>query len=416
MRLRLLLLALAASMLAALVSAQQQLSFKGTPEDAAVLKHYEISSDKLPAPHATESADSPSREESKPEQARLHLPPGFEISLYADNLDNPRWMALAPNGDVFVAESYAGEIIVLRDSKHTGHPDQKFNFAKDLSLPFGMAFHAGYLYVGDTDQVVRFRYRDGQTQAEGAPEKVVALPGHGYNQHWTRDVLFNPDGSKMYVTVGSESNDSPGEDARRAAINEYNPDGSGHQIFAAGLRNPVGIAFQPGTSTLWAAVNERDTLGDDLPPDYVTSVRRGGFYGWPYAYIGPHPDPRNGKDAPGLVQKTLVPDVLIQAHSAALGLAFYTGSMFPADYRGDAFVALHGSWNRSRLTGYKVVRVHFKDGKPAGGYDDFITGWLPSPTSRNAWGRPVGVLMLKDGSLLISDDGGNRIWRVSYSK
>jgi glucose/arabinose dehydrogenase len=220
----------------------------------------------------------------------------------------------------------------------------------------------------------------------------------------------------MYVTVGSQSNDSPNEDPERAAINEYNPDGSGHRIFASGLRNPVGIAFEPGTDTLWAAVNERDTLGDDLPPDYVTSVRAGGFYGWPFAYIGPHPDPRNGSERVGLVKQTIVPDVLIASHSAALGLAFYQGNMFPAEYRGDAFVALHGSWNRSRLTGYKIIRIHFKNGKPAGGYDDFITGWLVSPEARVAWGRPVGLLVLPDGSLLIADDGGERIWRVSYSK
>ena len=412
MRLKILLTALLIS--SALVCAQQ-LSFTGTAADAAALKHYQFSADQLPPPHATESSDNESRVVEAPRNAKLHLPPGFTISVYAEGFDNPRWMAQAPNGDVFVAESYAGRISILRDTKHNGHPE-RFVFASGLRLPFGMAFHEGYLYVGETDEVIRFHYTPGQTKAEAKPEHIATLPGHGYNQHWTRDVIFNRAGTKMYVTVGSQSNDSPNEDPERAAINEYNPDGSGHRIFASGLRNPVGIAFEPGTDTLWAAVNERDTLGDDLPPDYVTSVRAGGFYGWPFAYIGPHPDPRNGSERVGLVKQTIVPDVLIASHSAALGLAFYQGNMFPAEYRGDAFVALHGSWNRSRLTGYKIIRIHFKNGKPAGGYDDFITGWLVSPEARVAWGRPVGLLVLPDGSLLIADDGGERIWRVSYSK
>jgi glucose/arabinose dehydrogenase len=217
----------------------------------------------------------------------------------------------------------------------------------------------------------------------------------------------------MYVTVGSSTNDSPESDTRRAAISEYNPDGSGQRIFASGLRNAVGIAFEPNTGKLWATINERDELGDNLPPDYFTSVQDGGFYGWPYAYIGPHPDPDNGSKRPDLVQKTITPDVLIQAHSAALGLAFNTGKMFPAEYQSDAFIALHGSWNRAEPTGYKIVRVHMKDGKPIGGYDDFITGWF---TGSQVWGRPVGLLVMRDGSLLIVDDGGKRIWRVTYGK
>jgi glucose/arabinose dehydrogenase len=407
-------LAIIGSVLAlSLASGAQQLSFRGSAEDARFLQHHDIQASQLPAPHATQSADEPAEITAPPANARLHVPAGFTISTFAGDIENPRWMAQAPNGDVFVAQSHSGKILILRGGTD-GKPAQRFTFAEDLNLPFGMAFHENYLYVGDTDEVLRFAYKPGQTKAEGKPERVIELPGHGYNQHWTRDVIFSPDGSKMYVTVGSQSNDSPNEDPRRAAVNEYNPDGSGHKIFASGLRNPVGIAFYPGTQTLWASVNERDDLGDDLPPDYATSVQPGGFYGWPYAYIGRHPDPRNGKLRPDLVQKTLVPDVLIEPHGAALGLAFYQGPMFPAQYRGDAFVALHGSWNRSRLSGYKVIRIHFKDGRPAGGYDDFVTGWAPSPDNHSAWGRPVGVLVLKDGSLLISDDGADKIWRVTY--
>jgi glucose/arabinose dehydrogenase len=390
-----------------------QLTFQGSQQDAAGLKHHEITVAQMPRPFATQSAARPSHIISAPRDARLHLPPGFTIATYAEGFENPRWMALAPNGDVFVAESDAGRIAVLRDPQHTGHP-QRFEFASGLNLPFGMAFHGGYFYVAETDAIVRYSYRFGQTRASGKPERILSLPGHGYNQHWTRDLLISPDSKKLFVSVGSQSNDSPSDDLRRAAILEFNLDGTGQQIFAGGLRNAVGIGFDPGSETLWATVNERDGLGDELPPDYFTSVQSGGFYGWPYAYIGPHPDPHNGSKRPDLVAKTLTPTLLLQAHSAPLGFAFYTGKMFPAEYRGDAFIAFHGSWNRSHLTGYEIVRVHFRNGKPTGGYDDFITGWHVSPDSNEAWGRPVGLLVLPDGSLLITDDGANKIWRVSY--
>jgi glucose/arabinose dehydrogenase len=263
--------------------------------------------------------------------------------------------------------------------------------------------------------VVRFRYRPGQNKAEGPPEGIAELPGRGYNQHWTRNLRFGPDGGKMYVTVGSASNDSPGEPPMRAAISEYNPDGSAHRIIASGTRNPIGLAFYPATSQLWAVVQERDDLGDDLVPDYLTHIQDGGFYGWPYAYIGAHPDPNN-KEHPDLVKKTVTPDVLFQAHSATMDVVFYYGTMFPQEYRGDALISFHGSWNRSKRTGYKIVRVHFRNGKPAGGYDDFVAGWMLSPERREVWGRPVGLLVLKDGSLLIADDGANKIWRVTYEK
>ena len=377
--------------------------------------HHEINPAQLPAPHATPSASNPPQVVPKPANAKLNLPPGFEISTWAEGgMEEPRWLALAPNGDVFLADARSGRILVLRDPQHTGKASERFVFASGLLLPFGMAFHGDYLYVGLTNAVVRFRYQPGQTKAEGAPEKIADLPGRGYHEHWTRDVMFTPDGKKMLVTVGSQSNDSPGEDPMRAAISEFNPDGSGHRLLATGTRNPIGLAFYPGTNQLWAVVQERDTLGDDLVPDYLTRIQDGGFYGWPYAYTGPHLDPKNAELRPDLVKKSITPDVLIQAHSATMDVVFYQGSMFPKEYQGDAFVSLHGSWNRSRRTGYKIVRVHFQGGKPAGGYDDFITGWMLSPDRREVWGRPVGLLVLKDGSLLIADDGANKIWRVSY--
>jgi glucose/arabinose dehydrogenase len=392
----------------------ENLTFEGRPEDARFLQHYEIKPSDMPKPGATRSSDNDQRVRKHLAGARLHLPVGFRISVFADGgFGNPRWMALAPNGDVFVSDAGEGEIVILHGVGPDGKFQQRFTFASGLTQPFGMALWKDYLYVAQTGEVVRFKYKPGQTAAEGKPEHIADLTPSGYNQHWTRDIAFNPSGTKMYVTVGSSVNDSPESDPRRAAISEYNPDGSGHRIFASGLRNAVGIAFEPKAGQLWATVNERDGLGDNLPPDYFTSVQDGGFYGWPYAYIGKNPDPENGNKRPDLVQKTIVPDVLIQAHSAALGLAFYGGKMFPSEYQGDAFISLHGSWNRAEPTGFKIVRVRMKDGKPVGGYDDFITGWF---TDGKVWGRPVGLLVMQDGSLLIMDDGGKRIWRVTYGK
>lgn len=376
-------------------------------------QHYEIDSSRLPPPYATRSATSVGFVIGRPSGARLRLPPGFEARVWASSgMSEPRMMCLAPNGDVFVSDGSAGKIHLFRDANHDGVAEEHRVFADDLSQPFGMAFRGGYLYVGNTDAVVRFRYTPGQTRAVAAPEKIISLPGGG---HWTRNLLFSPDGSKLYVSVGSASNVALGEPPIRAAISEYNADGSGGRVFASGIRNPVGLAWNPVSKELWTAVNERDGLGDDLPPDYVTSVHDGSFFGWPYAYTGSHEDPRHQGKRPDLVQKALVPDVLIQAHSAALGLTFYQGKMFPPDYNGDAFVALHGSWNRAAKTGYKIIRIPFRGGKPAGGYDDFMTGWLTSEKALRIWGRPVGLLVLPDGSLLVSDDGASRIWRVTYS-
>lgn len=407
----------AVHILAVLACAQATQQPSGGAPGAKALEHHEISLSSLPPPKATPSKINPPKMAPRPSDAQFILPEGFQVATFAEgDLQEPRWMALAPNGDVFLAESRAGRVTILRDRDGDGRPEERFAFATGLEQPFGMAFWRDYLYVANTNGVVRFRYKPGQTKAEGEPEKIAELPGQGYNQHWTRNIVFSPDGSKMYVSVGSKTNVDVEPDPRRAAISEYNPDGSGHRIFAGGLRNPVGMAFYPGTRTLWTTVNERDLLGDDLVPDYLTSVKEGGFYGWPYSYLGQNRDPRRTEEAGDLVKRAIVPDLLIQAHSAALGLVFYQGNMFPAEYRGDAFIALRGSWNRAKRTGYKIIRARFRNGKPVGGYDDFIKGWAPSEDSPEVWGRPVGLLVLRDGSMLITDDGASKIWRVTYSK
>jgi len=379
------------------------------------LKHYDIKLADLPAPEVMTGPRNQSKVIPRPEGAELQVPPGFQISVYAEGeFQQPRGLLQASNGDVFVAESQPNRISMLRDSNNDGKVDERFVFATGLNRPFGLAIWRDYLYVGNQNGIVRFKYKPGQTKAEGEPEKLVDLPaGQG---HWTRNVLFNQAGTKMYVAVGSGSNVNAGEPPIRAAISEFNPDGTGHRIFASGTRNPVGLAWNPATKQLWAAVEERDLIGNDLVPEYVTSIKEGAFYGWPYAYLGQNEDPRRKGEQPDLVKKAIVPDVLIQAHSAVLGMAFYEGKMFPSDFQGDAFVALHGSWNREPRTGYKIIRIKFKNGKPVGGYDDFVTGWMLGEDKPEVWGRPVSVLVLKDGSMLITDDGGNKVWRVTYSK
>jgi glucose/arabinose dehydrogenase len=393
----------------------------------------------LPAPFDTPWFRKSTRVVPRPDGHQLKTPFGFAVNVFADELHFARFMALAPNGDVFLAEPARGAaaITVLRDADHDGVAETRETFATGLNRPFGLAFWKNYLYVGNNDSIVRFRYDAGQTRATGEPENIVALPPsdaaldedtakrlqidisqtRGYN-HWTRNVIFNPAGTKMYVTIGSATNATPepvGTSVLRAAIHEYDPDGSGHRLFASGLRNPVGLAYFPGSSTLWTAVNERDQLGDDLVPDYITSVHDGGFYGWPYSYLGTHLDPTVNPQRPDLVEKAIAPDVLLTSHAAALGLLFYTGAQFPSEYRNSAFVALHGSINRSKLSGYSVVRVPFRSGKPSGPPEDFLTGFIARDDGeKEAWGRPVGLLQLPDGSLLVSDDGGNRIWRVKY--
>lgn len=377
---------------------------------------FRIKPEELPPPFETKSAFRNSRIIMQPEDATLKVPKGFKVNIFAEgNFRTPRWMVLAPNGDVFLSDARANAIYILRDANKDGVAEERFTFAENLSQPFGMAFHDNWLYVANTDSVVRFRYTPEQTKAEGEPEKLITLTPGGYNQHWTRNIIFSKDGKKLYVSIGSSGNVDIESDERRAGISEYDPDGKNYRLYASGIRNPIGLDWNPVTKELWTAVNERDGLGDDLVPDYVTSVKDGGFYGFPYVYIGKNIDPRRKDDQkPELTAKTLIPDVLVTSHSAALGLVFYTGKMFPKEYQNDAFAAFHGSWNREKLTGYKIVRVRFKDGNPVGGYEDFLSGWLPNETSNEVWGRPVGLLVNSDGSLLICDDGANKIWRVSY--
>jgi glucose/arabinose dehydrogenase len=344
----------------------------------------------------------------QPEGARLNVPAGFHAEVWAEGFQLPRFMLLGPGGEVLVSDSArggAGTVWVIQGK-------ERKKLIEGLSQPYGLAFANGYLYVGEPTSVKRYKY-DAKALTAGAGEEVISLNGLG-SGHWTRTLLFNRGNSKLYVGVGSASNVSPGEDPRRAAINVYNPDGSGHEIYASGTRNPTALHWYPNTDTLWAAVQERDLLGDDLVDDYFTHIERGAFYGWPYAYTGPHEDPRNKGQRPDLVAKTVAGDVQLGAHVAVLEFLFYTGTQFPQEYRGGAFLALHGSWNRSKRVGQSVAFIPFKDGKPSGPMKEVLTGWMISPDEREVWGRPVGLLVLPDGSLLISDDGGKKIWRLSY--
>ena len=372
----------------------------------------------LPAPFATESVENRPKEDGWPEGKMPKAPEGFTVSKYADKFDSPRWTYIAPNGDVFVAESStkksADRITILRDVNKDGAPEMREIFIEKLNKPLGMLVLNNYFYVANTDGLYRYPYKPGDTKITGKAEKILELPAGGYNNHWTRNLLANADGSKIYVSVGSASNVADhgiDEEKRRANILQINPDGSGEKVFASGLRNPVGMDWAPGSNELWTAVNERDKLGDELVPDYITSVKEGGFYGWPYSYFGQNEDPRRKGENPGLVAKAIVPDVPVGSHTASLGLAFYDKTQFPAKYHNGAFVGQHGSWNRSTLSGYKVLFVPFKDGKPAGKPEDFLTGFVES--GEKVYGRPVGVTVMDDGSLLVNDDSGNTIWRVT---
>ena len=378
-----------------------------------------IKPESLPKPYHSDSARNFPRVTTAPANAQLQVPPGFAVNVFAEgDFGIPRWIIEGPNGDLFLSDARKQSVILLRDTNKDGKIDnaaERFTFIEGLNRPFGMAINNGYFYVGNTNGVVRFKYNLGDTKITSAPERITDLPADGYNNHWTRNLLFSPDGKKLYVSVGSGTNVDVEPDPRRAAISEYNPDGSGHRIFASGIRNPIGLTWNPTTKELWTAVNERDGLGDDLVPDYATSVKDGGFYGWPYMYIGSNVDPRRADDMKNIRLKSpIVPDVLLEAHCAALGLVFYTGKMFPKEYQGDAFVAMHGSWNRAKRSGYKVVRILMKNGKPEGGYENFLTGWVPDAAGRDVWGRPVGLTMMRDGSLLVVDDAGNKVWRVTY--
>ncbi|MGE5204706.1 MAG: PQQ-dependent sugar dehydrogenase [Chlamydiota bacterium] len=376
----------------------------------------------LPPPFETPSADNGPDVVARPAKVWPQAPAGFKVELYATGLDNPRLIRTAPNGDIFVAESAAGDIRVFRGITKDGKPEQMSVFASGLNRPYGINFYPPgpnpqWVYVGQTDAVLRFPYHNGDMKASGKPQHLASLPAGG--GHWTRDIQFSPDGKTMFVGVGSRSNiDNPlthAAEKHRANILAFNPDGSGMRVYASGIRNPGGgLAINPKTGQLWCSVNERDALGNNLVPDYVTHVQEGGFYGWPWWYLGEHPDPRlKGQPHPKLKGPPIVPDVLIQAHSASLGPVFYTGKQFPAQYQGDLFVAEHGSWNRAPRAGYEVIRVPLhQSGQASGEYEDFLTGFvLPNG---DAWGRPVGVAVAPDGSLLVTDDGSNSIWRVSY--
>ncbi|WP_394839821.1 PQQ-dependent sugar dehydrogenase [Pendulispora rubella] len=378
-----------------------------------VLGHHEIRVADLPHPGGETATNGPTVI-ARPAGANLVMPEGFTIAPFAEGIfKGPRWVTVAPDGDVFVADAGAGSLIVLRDTDGDGRSDAHFTFATGQNRPFGLAFHDAWLYVANTDRVVRFRYRPGQTAAEGEPELVTELPSGGYNAHWTRNVAFNPEGTKLYVTVGSETN-ADEEPEPRASVLEMNPDGSGRRVFAYGTRNPLGLAFHPETRTLWAVVQERDGRGEDLVPDYATELKDGGFYGWPFGYMGRREDPAHRNMRPSLVRQTLDPDVLIQAHSATMSIVFYQGSMFPQEYVNDAFVALHGSWNRQKRTGYKLVRIRMNHGRPVGGYDDFAIGFMLGQERCEVWGRPVGLAVAKDGSLLMVDDGNMLVWTIRY--
>jgi len=375
----------------------------------------------MPPPYQTASANHHPSVVARPADAWPKAPPGFVVELFASGLDNPRTLRTAPNGDIFVAESGPGRIRVLRVADGAKTPEIR-TFTENLYQPFGIAFwppgpDPRYVYVANTDSVVRFPYRPGDLRPAGAAEAIVTdLPRGG---HWTRDVVFSGDGGQMFVSVGSHSNaadrwiNAPWQsDEGRAVVLSFTPEGKDKRFFATGLRNCVGMAMQRGTGELWCSVNERDGLGDDLPPDYLTRVRDGAFYGWPWFYIGANEDPRHAGEQPALRSRVLVSDVLVQPHSAPMEMTFYDTAQFPAEYRGDIFAAFHGSWNRTKRTGYKVVRVLLRKGQPTGEYEDFVTGFVIS--DRNVWGRPVGVAVARDGALLVSEDGNGTIWRISY--
>lgn len=401
----------------------------------------------LPAPFATKSAGNGPRVVPAPEGAKLSVPPGFTVKEFAQGLHNPRLVRTAPNGDIFIAETSRNRIRVMRTADGADSPIANRIFAEGLDRPFGISFyppgnHPHWIYVANNNSIVRFPYRNGDLKARGAPEVIVPKLANSTGGHTTRDVVFSKDGKRMFISIGSASNmgvemrkKSPeeikawqaahplgaawGPDWHRADILVTDPAGDEPlRAFATGIRNGVSMAVNPDTGDLWVSVNERDGLGDNLAPDYVTRVKEGGFYGWPWYYIGNHEDPRRAGERPDLTGKTVVPDVLEQAHSASMEMTFYdatTGvAVFPPEYRGDAFVALHGSWNRSTRTGYKIIRVRLNNGVPTGEYDDFLTGFVLD--NRRVWGRPVGVTVAHDGALLITDDGNGTMWRVAYGK
>jgi len=391
----------------------------------------------LPQPYATKSARNFVKVIGWSGDHKPVAPAGFTVTKFASGLDNPRWIYVAPNGDIFIAESAtqrrinsiltsksqnlgsADRITMFRDKDKDGKYEHRYTFLEDLDQPFGMLVLNNKFYVANTNGIITFPYNAADTSITVKGKKILDLPADGYNNHWTRNIISNPEGTKIYVTVGSASNIAEhGIEAeqRRANILEINPDGTGEKIYAGGLRNPNGMDWAPVTGALWTAVNERDGLGDDLVPDYATSVREGGFYGWPYAYFGSNEDPRLKGKRPDLVKKTLVPDITLGSHTASLGLAFYKKKTFPVKYQGGMFIGQHGSWNRSQLNGYKVVFIPFKNGIPSGKAEAFLTGFIASESKSEVYGRPVCVVVMPDGSLLVTDDSANTVWQVSAKK
>ena len=395
----------------------------------------------LPAPDTNAAKNKFSKVIGWPEGKTPVAPEGFTVTKYASGFKSPRNIYVAPNGDILVVLSnsersakdkvvgaitgkskseVAGEsantVVLLRDANKDGIPELKSNFLTGLNQPYGVLIIGNSFYVANTDGVMMFPYKTGDTKITGAGKKILALPAGGYNNHWTRNLIANADNSKIFVAVGSGSNvgeNGMENELRRANILQINPDGTGEKVYASGLRNPVGMAWAPGTSTLWTAVNERDGLGDNLVPDYITSVKEGGFYGWPYSYYGQNEDPRQKGQKPELVAKAIVPDVSVGAHTASLGLAFYTGNKFPAAYKSGAYVGQHGSWNRSELSGYKVAFVPVSNGKASGKMQDFLTGFIADADKGEVYGRPVGVAVAPDGALLVADDVSSTVWRVA---
>jgi glucose/arabinose dehydrogenase len=397
-------------------------------------------SDSLPPPFATKAVKNYCRVIGWPAGKTPIAPRGFAVTKFAGDLDNPRFIYAADNGDVFVSEANteakglkkvaadflpvgksqnlgksANRITLFRPDGNTGNY-QRHVYLRGLNRPFGILIIGNHFYVADTDGLLCYDYRPADTALTTAAKTIVSLPAGGYNNHWTRNIVTNAQKDKIFISVGSGSNIAEhgiANEVRRADILEVNTDGSGEKIYASGLRNPAGLYFQPQSKVLWAAVNERDNLGDDLVPDYITSVQEGGFYGWPYSYFGQHPDPRMADhQRPDLVQKAIVPDYPVGAHTASLGFCFYSGASFPGHYQNGAFIGQHGSWNRSELAGYKVCFVPFSNGRPAGKMEDFLTGFIADPAKNEVYGRPVGLAVLKDGSLLVADDSGNTVWRI----
>jgi glucose/arabinose dehydrogenase len=396
--------------------------------------------DTLPIPYATKSVKNYSKVIGWPENRTPLAPPGFKVTKFADGLQNPRWIYVTATGDILVAEANteskgikkvgdkisgkarsqnmgesANRITLLRDKNMDGKPELRQVLLFGLNQPFGMLVLGNSLYVANTDGLMQFPFQDGQTQIKSVGKKILELPVGGYNNHWTRNIIANADQTKIFISVGSGSNvgeHGTGNEIRRANILEINPDGTEERIFAYGLRNPVGMGVDPYSKELWTVVNERDELGDDLVPDYLTKVKENGFYGWPYAYYGQHEDPRLKGQKPELVKQALTPDVSLGAHTASLGMVFYSQKSFPSKYHGGVFVGQHGSWNRSTLSGYKVVFIPFKNGSPSGEPEDFLTGFISDASKSEVFGRPVGVAVLPNGALLVADDASNMIWKI----